>query len=368
MVMNLNTEIPFDIPIKEVILQAGIAERAENLSGNFRNRLIICDENTQNFVNINCRKIVLPKNQKAELAKAQELAKNEADLFIAVGSGTVNDLTKYAAFLAGKSFICFATAASMNGYASTSASLLDNGYKKSFLAKPAQAIYFDSEIIKNAPKQLTNSGVGDSICRPATEADAILSAQITGSSKMPELFSLLKKYEDDIFDDVEALIKTLFFGGVAMLAANSSAPASQGEHMIAHYMELMNQNAPHSYHGEQIAVTTVTMLKLQEQILARNYWAEPAINKAEIIAHFGAEFGKYCLEQTKKKYSQVKSLAVNAKEIEAALIKAEVIEQKLQNIGAPTKPEQIGWDKNIYQNALKFTKYTRDRLTFLDFA
>nr|WP_233417523.1 iron-containing alcohol dehydrogenase [Wolbachia endosymbiont of Brugia malayi] len=53
---------------------------------------------------------------------------------VAFGSSTVNDVCKYANYLEGKNYISFPTAASMNGYTSANASILVDGYKKSFKA------------------------------------------------------------------------------------------------------------------------------------------------------------------------------------------------------------------------------------------
>ena len=45
-------------------------------------------------------------------------------------------------------------------------------------------------------------------------------------------------------------------------------PASQGEHLISHYIDMLRDpaRAP-SFHGEQIGVTTLTMARLQERLL-----------------------------------------------------------------------------------------------------
>lgn len=371
--MNIIEELPPEIskhiPIKQVILQQGIATKAESLCANLGRALLICDENTKDFLKIPAERIILPGNQKPELAKARELALNSPDYFIALGSGSLNDLVKYAAFLANKPYIVFGTACSMNGYASANVSLLENGYKKSFLARAPQIVYLDSEILKNAPRRLTNAGIGDSICRSTVEADAALSHQATASPQFTELFELLRKYEDKIFDDIEALAKTLIFGGIAMLAGGSSAPASQSEHMLAHYMELMQPTAPHSLHGEQIAVTTITMSKLQERLLLENDYIEiQPLNEGLVLKHFGDEFGKYCLQQSHKKYSGLynRKIKINKPAIEKNMVRSEIIIERLKSTGAPVSPSSLGWDEAIYGNAATYTKYTRDRFTFLD--
>lgn len=187
----------------------------------------------------------------------------------------------------------------------------------------------DSGILAAAPKRLTRAGIGDSICRATVQADCLLAHKLKGTPSYAEYFELMQRYEAEIFDSTEALAKTLIFSGVAMLLAGNSAPASGGEHMLAHYMELHDSNAPKSFHGEDIAVTTVAMAKLQLQALQSGD-VEDSQDFAEIV----------------KDHEQ--------------------IEAKLKSIGAPTKPSDLGWDEAIFAQALKQAKHTRDRTTFLD--
>ena len=60
-----------------------------------------------------------------------------AEALLAVGSGTINDLCKYAAFLDRKPYAVFGTAPSMNGYTSVSAAITEQGHKMSL---PAAAL------------------------------------------------------------------------------------------------------------------------------------------------------------------------------------------------------------------------------------
>src|SRR5258706_14962623 len=61
----------------------------------------------------------------------QHLKKSDA-VPIAVGSGTINDLTKLAAHRVGRPYMCVATAASMDGYTAFGASITHNGSKQTF--------------------------------------------------------------------------------------------------------------------------------------------------------------------------------------------------------------------------------------------
>ena len=66
-----------------------------------------------------------------------------ADALIAVGSGTLNDLCKYASALDGKPYAVFGTAPSMNGYTSLNAAITEHGHKKSLPAQAPLGAFFD---------------------------------------------------------------------------------------------------------------------------------------------------------------------------------------------------------------------------------
>ena len=59
------------------------------------------------------------------------LAGNDA-IPIAVGAGSINDLTKLAAHLCGRQYLSVATAASMDGYTAFGASITHEGSKQTF--------------------------------------------------------------------------------------------------------------------------------------------------------------------------------------------------------------------------------------------
>ncbi|MBW2431562.1 MAG: iron-containing alcohol dehydrogenase, partial [Deltaproteobacteria bacterium] len=80
---------------------------------------------------------------------------------VAVGSGVINDLVKYAAFQIGKPYLSIATAASMDGYASAGAPLSKKGFKHTIPCAPPRVIVADLGIISNAPKAMSGWGYGD---------------------------------------------------------------------------------------------------------------------------------------------------------------------------------------------------------------
>ena len=81
----------------------------------------------------------------------------EVDCMIAVGSGTIHDLTRYNAYERKIPFISVPTAASVDGYVSTVAAMSWYGFKKSMIAESPILVVADSRIITDAPMRLTAS-------------------------------------------------------------------------------------------------------------------------------------------------------------------------------------------------------------------
>src|ERR1041385_9167602 len=80
---------------------------------------------------------------------------------VAVGSGTINDLTKLAAHRAGRPYMCVATAASMDGYTAFGASITHKGSKQTFVCPAPKAVLADLNIISAAPPEMNASGYAD---------------------------------------------------------------------------------------------------------------------------------------------------------------------------------------------------------------
>ena len=66
---------------------------------------------------------------------------------------------------------------------------------------------------------------------------------------------------------IAALTRLLVLAGLGMVIAGGSAPASMGEHLISHYIDLMARPHPGSLHGEQVGVATLTLSRLQNALL-----------------------------------------------------------------------------------------------------
>ena len=82
-----------------------------------------------------------------------------------------------------------------------------------------------------------------------------------------------------------------------MTICDGSYPASQGEHLISHYIDMFAPAGRGAYlHGEQVAVATLTMARIQEEVLAGGPpRVRPSpITCAELQRRFGAGIGASC--------------------------------------------------------------------------
>lgn len=95
----------------------------------------------------------------------------ESNLYIAVGSGVINDLVKWVAFLRNTPFLTVPTAASMNGYASANVLATVSGLKVLFHAEACRAVFADPRVINSAPGELTSAGLGDVLAKSVSSAD-----------------------------------------------------------------------------------------------------------------------------------------------------------------------------------------------------
>ncbi len=317
----------------------------------------------------------------------------KAGSIIAVGSGTINDLCKYAAARQDKRCAVFATAPSMNGYTSVNASITDRGLKKTLPAVAQDAVFMDLKVLADAPVRMIRSGLGDSVCRPTAQSDWLLSHLLLDGPYRDVPYLLLSDDETALFAEPEALVsgdleamarlaRTLVLSGFGMTVCGGSHPASQGEHLISHYVEMM---APPDwqgvFHGEQIAVTTCVMARLQERMLngAPIELKPTMVTKKSIEAHFGSETGASCwaefdrkridTDQADKLNERICECWPSIREaISAIALPAERIQSILTRAGVPVTYDGIGLDRDFFADAVVHSREIRDRYTFLDLA
>lgn len=343
------------------------------------------------------QRIVLPREPHTDTATIARLAAaidERTDAVVAVGSGTINDLCKMAAIARGCPQLVFATAPSMNGYTSLSASVTEAGVKRSVRAVTPIGAFFDLRVMAAAPARLIRAGLGDSVCRPTAQADWLLAHLLFGRPYREAPFAMLADDELALFSQsrgllqgdlavMRHLVRTLVLSGFGMTICGGSYPASQGEHLVSHYIDMMRPpGVPVALHGEQIGVCALAMARLQDRIVAREVppvLHPTAVDHDDVIRHFGRERGEACWnELAPKRLDRNATDELNARiaagwgamraRLGSVTLGAARMTSVLTAAAAPIAPADLGWPQPLFGDAIAHAREIRNRYTFLDFA
>lgn len=321
---------------------------------------------------------------------------------VAVGSGTINDLTKLASHLTNRPYLCVATAASMDGYTAFGASITANGAKQTFNCPAPQACLADIDILSAAPADMTASGYADLFAKITAGADWILADALEVEPIDNTAWSIVQDGLHEALADpkgtkngeakaVTQLTEGLMLGGFAMQWSKSSRPASGAEHQFSHLwnMEHHLNNGEHISHGFQVSIGTLAITALYDLVLKMDFenldieaalkqW--PTLNelKEQSLAIFkDTDFPEIGLQETSAKYidhealaKQLQILKNNWPDIKSKLAKQivpfEEAKARLATVGAPTEPEHIGISRKKLKATFVRAQYIRRRFTVLD--
>lgn len=390
---------------RRVVIGAGLAARAGELVAGLDLPgpvALVADANTHRAMGARVAEglpaavgVVLAaglRPDEAAVAEVLERAAGAASL-VAVGSGTVNDVTKCAAARSGRRYAVFGTALSMNGYTSENAAITVAGHKKSLAAAPAEGVFLDLDVLAAAPARLTRAGLGDSVCRPTAQVDWLLSRLLLGTPYRDAPFRLLEEDEPRLLAGAEglargepaalaALARTLVLSGFGMAICGGSWPASQAEHLVSHWIDMRGDPGwPPSLHGEHVAVTTLAVARIQEALLAGPppRLGEELLDEAALVGRYGPELGRSCWAEVARKRVDAERAAelthrlargwpAVAARCRGALRPPAEIEAVLARAGAPTTPEALGVPRPFFREAVLRAREIRDRFTVLDLA
>lgn len=194
------------------------------------------------------------------------------DVIISMGGGKAIDTGKYISFLKGIPFISVPTSISNDGFASSGASLMIGGKRKSVSAKMPYGVICDLTILSTAPKRFYFSGLGDVVSKITASFDWQYEvkkgvgqldhfALLVSKKSVNSVVRLPRPYiEEGLF--IKEVVDSLIMSGISMEVAGSSAPASGSEHLISHAMD---QIIPGQYlHGVQVGIATYIMSLVQD--------------------------------------------------------------------------------------------------------
>lgn len=320
------------------------------------------------------------------------LSSVSVDVLVAIGSGTIHDLTRYAAYEYDIPFVSVPTAASVDGFASNVAALTWDGLKKTVASAAPRWILADTDIFANAPSRLTASGVGDLMGKYTALLDWRVSHLVTGEyfcETVCEMEEKALREVDRVLDDIrerdgeamEKLMYALIFSGLAMQMVGNSRPASGAEHHVSHLweMEVINP-ALDALHGEKVGIGLVLVTDCYKRLgrairQGRVRLAGESARGLE-MGLLEKTFGSRGLTDGAVQENTPNPLEdIDFDRLEEELPKigeliddlpdADAMARKLEEAGALTRPEQIGLSADLRELTLQTCPYVRNRLTLL---
>ncbi len=342
---------------------------------------------------------------KPQASLARDIAgvvRDRGTLPVAVGSGVINDLTKYAAELAGVPYVCAATAASMDGYAASGAALLDDGFKRTLDCAPPVSVVADLDIIARAPSRMAGWGYGDLAGKMVAGADWKLADALGEEAIDPEPFALVQDNVRGWLSRPDAigrsspaalgdLMNGLLVSGFAMQAHGNSRPASGAEHLVSHVweMERLTYQGEPAAHGACVGIGTVAILALYEWFLSQDInedviaqangnASSPEQIEAEIAAAFPDRHiadsarteMRVKLERAMRRTDRLAALAADwptlRSELRQYFVSPDEMEAWLREAGAAAHPDDLGVPLAKLAMEYRRARLIRRRFTILD--
>lgn len=391
-----------DCDIKYVYVERGAAEHLREITKNYQSILIVADGNTYSAGGLSCeeqlfekqvRRVIFPSRpllipNEAAIAKVTA-ALDGIDFILGIGSGVIQDLCKYVSNKTNIPYAIYATAPSMDEYASSGAAMITDGMKVTYSAGVPMAILADTEVIKNAPLDMIKAGYGDIVGKYSALNDWKLGAIVNGeyfceyvytltSDMVKKVLPLAKNLLERDEESIGTLMEALILVGVAMSFAGNSRPASGSEHHLSHYFEITGivDNKPYLPHGIDVVFSTAITAKLREIIAAGDFPASDFRQSDEERAselrrvYKSVAGGCIALQDKLGTYRDTRAerYLSNEKEIKKILNEApgaEQIEAILADIELDINDFYATYSEEKILDAIRYAKDLKDRYTVL---
>lgn len=326
---------------------------------------------------------------------------DDTKLMIAVGSGTINDITRYISFHRDIPYYIIGTAPSMDGYASDVSPVIIDNLKRSLPAHCASGIIGDSDILSTAPDKMIAAGVGDIMAKFLDVNDWKLSNIINGEPYCQEIAECMIKAADNTLQNIDGLVKrdpvamqylmeALVLSGIAMAYQGSSRPGSAAEHSMAHVMEMTSllKGDYGELHGTCVGMATCVITKLYQKFLgipidydrasehARSFdydrWvaemkrfytsaADPVIKLYDAKKRNDPEVVESRLASIKDHEDEIRQV------VEETLVSSNKTEEAIAKLNGWVNPVQFGFSRDHMRGIIINSKEQRDRYAAIQF-
>lgn len=326
----------------------------------------------------------------------------DVKLPLAVGSGTINDLTRMVSFQREIPYYIIGTAPSMDGFATDVAPATIKGLKCSLPAHCASGIIGDTDFLSTAPDYMVAAGIGDIIAKYIAINDWKLSKIINGEYFCEEVSELMLKSTDKVAASVNGLVsgdpeayqylmECLVLIGIAMGYVNNSRPGSGAEHSMGHVLEMKCalKGLYGELHGTSVGMATCVMTEMYQKFLTLDIDYDKARRHAEAFDYdqwakeiqrvFGTSSDAIFKVYEKAHQSdpdvvkaRIDMIEKHEKEIREVLTetvqKAAKAPEYIGAMNGMTSPKEYkAFSKEEFRDILLYTKEQRDRYAGLQF-
>lgn len=333
------------------------------------------------------------------LGKLMIDAPRDLDLVVAVGTGSINDMCRFFSYQMNVPYAIVATAAPMDGFASSGAALMVDNIKQTIPAQTPLFIIGDTDILCGAPARMISAGLGDLLGKFTCLNDWRVSKIVNDEYYCDTVLNLVKDCIENVLKNADKaasrdpkvigdIMEGLVLTGVAMSFVGNSRPAAGCEHHLNHYweaIEIQNGQIP-VLHGIEVGLAEVVILKMTEFLRESRPDFDAAREKAKQYDQAAWEekmkevYGTASdaiieLEHESKKndpegrLKRIDKIEENWDEIVKLMNdympSAERMIEILKSLDAPYFPSQVGFSDEMLYNALVYGKENRARYTLL---
>ena len=277
------------------------------------------------------------------------------------------------------------------------------GLKRTLPCTPALGVFADPDVVATAPQAMAAAGVADFLSKCSSAADWRACHLLRGGYYCDRPREFNDGIQERLFREAKTIgagdpagihlvMEALLLSGFGMVIAGSSAPASGGEHLISHYLDMKHAlyNTGQDLHGAQVGVATIYTLGLWEKILqldpesldGKALWraqTDEARIEASIASDWGETVGAEVREQWHEKrlgrdafLAEIEALKSQLprlrEEARKELQPAATVAACIQAAGGPITAEALKVSTVEYHNGQARARYLRNRFTVLDLA
>ncbi|HKM07256.1 MAG TPA: sn-glycerol-1-phosphate dehydrogenase [Sphaerochaeta sp.] len=323
----------------------------------------------------------------------------DASIAVALGSGTLNDITKRASSEVDRPYMVVATAPSVDGYTSYGAAVSIKGFKQTLPCNAPTAVVADTDILCSAPMPMIGAGFGDCMAKFTAGADWIVADQLGLQPIRQDIWTMVqvplrkvytahKEIADRDQRSIGLLFDALSASGFAMQVMHDSRPASGAEHLISHIweMEHLEMDGLPVSHGFKVAVGTLAMSYLYEMLPRMDFstimqkpvenWEERK-QSIERTFSFSPLLLKQILPIAQRKFLSDDALVTRRRAILIALPNIlrrcsvhlppfRELRQAMTEVSCPLRYTDINTTKENFLHAIRAAQMIRDRYTLLD--